>query len=102
RAEDLEDGVDGGEVEAPEHGGQEGTDHRQEEPGPVFPGEAEGPQEVLHALIPRGSELAGPAAHRPGVVTHRGPANKPETGAVVSSRELSVKDKEASPFAPVW
>src|SRR5207244_1905039 len=49
RADDLEDGVDGGEVQAPEDSREDGAQDRDAQADAVRPGTAHGAQEVFHA-----------------------------------------------------
>ncbi len=49
-AQDFEQWIDGGEVEAPQHGGQKGAHDRKQDPVAIRPGELERPQEVLHGV----------------------------------------------------
>src|SRR5262249_16297053 len=67
--EDGEDGVDGGEIAAPQHGGAEGTEDGQYQAAPVRQGVAERAQEVLHDGI--GDLAAG--GSEPGGASRGGP-----------------------------
>src|SRR5262249_46186479 len=70
--QDLQQRVDGGEVRAPEDGGEEGTEQRHGEPTPVRPGVREGAEEVLHGrgwLAEDREDGGGVSAVRPGCNT---------------------------------
>src|SRR6202008_2657041 len=78
--EQLEDGVDGREVEAPEQGGDGGAGDGQDETAWVGPGVAHGAQEVLHGNTRstggRRGATRGPSSKRRRVVAQGGRAGQ--------------------------
>src|SRR5262249_55210891 len=74
-ADDLEDGVDGRESEAPEDGREEGGDDGKDQAPAVGPGAAQGTQEVLHSLPP------GPGSRKLWVVGRSRIRQNPRAGS---------------------